>query len=56
MHARDDHRVPVRYGEELAALIPDSRLVSLASNNHLLTETEPAWQVFRDEVDAFLAD
>lgn len=55
MHARDDHRVPLRYGEELAALIPDSRLVSLASNNHLLTETEPAWAVFRDELDTFLA-
>lgn len=56
MHGRDDHRVPLRYGEELAAIIPDSRLVSLASNNHLLTESEPAWQVFRAEVDAFLAD
>ncbi|TPG33806.1 alpha/beta fold hydrolase [Mycobacterium hodleri] len=56
MHARDDHRVPMRYGEELAALIPDSRLVSLSSNNHLLTESEPAWQVFRSEVDAFLID
>jgi hypothetical protein len=42
----DAHRVPMRFGEELAALIPDSRL---------LTATEPAWQVFRAEVDAFLA-
>jgi len=56
MHARDDHRVPMRYGEELAALIPDSRLVALSSNNHLLTETEPAWQVFCDELGAFLAE
>ncbi|MBJ7338270.1 alpha/beta fold hydrolase [Mycolicibacterium sp.] len=56
MHARDDHRVPMRYGEELAALIPDSRLVSLASSNHLLTETEPAWRVFRAEVATFLAE
>ncbi len=55
MHSRDDHRVPMRYGEELAALIPDSRLVALASNNHLLTETEPAWRVFCDEVEAFVA-
>jgi pimeloyl-ACP methyl ester carboxylesterase/DNA-binding winged helix-turn-helix (wHTH) protein len=54
MHSRDDHRVPMRFGEELAALIPDSRLVALSSNNHLLTATEPAWQVFRDELDAFL--
>jgi len=55
MHSRDDHRVPMRYGEELAALIPDSRLVALASNNHLLTAAEPAWPVFLAEVDAFLA-
>jgi pimeloyl-ACP methyl ester carboxylesterase/DNA-binding winged helix-turn-helix (wHTH) protein len=55
MHSRDDHRVPLRFGEELAALIPDSRLVELASNNHLLTATEPAWQVFCRELDAFLA-
>lgn len=56
LHARDDHRVPMRYGEELAAIIPDSRLVALSSNNHLLTESEPAWQVFRDELEQFLAD
>lgn len=55
LHSRDDHRVPMRYGEELAGLIPDSRLVALASNNHLLTSTEPAWRVFCDEVQAFLA-
>ena len=55
MHSRDDHRVPMRFGEELATLIPGSRLVALSSNNHLLTATEPAWQVFGDELDAFLA-
>jgi pimeloyl-ACP methyl ester carboxylesterase len=56
MHSLDDHRVPMRYGEELAALIRDSRLVALESNNHLLTETEPAWQMFRSELEAFLSD
>jgi pimeloyl-ACP methyl ester carboxylesterase/DNA-binding winged helix-turn-helix (wHTH) protein len=55
MHSRDDHRVPLRFGEELASLIPDSRLVELSSNNHLLTASEPAWQVFRAEIDKFLA-
>ncbi|WNG84671.1 alpha/beta fold hydrolase [Mycobacterium sp. ITM-2016-00316] len=54
MHSADDRRVPMRYGEELATLIPDSRLVALHSNNHLLTESEPAWQVFRTELAAFL--
>ena len=56
LHSRDDHRQPLRVGEELAALIPDSRLVALSSNNHLLTATEPAWQVFREELESFLAD
>lgn len=56
LHSRDDHRQPLRAAEELAALIPDSRLVALNSNNHLLTAGEPAWQVFLDEVQSFLAD
>lgn len=56
LHSRNDHRVPMRFGEELAALIPDSRLVALASNNHLLTATEPGWRVFCDEVRTFLMD
>lgn len=55
LHSRDDHRVPQRFGEELAALIPAARLVTLNSNNHLLTGTEPAWRVFCTEVGAFLA-
>jgi hypothetical protein len=37
-------------------LIPDSRLVALDSNNHLLTAAEPAWQVFLTEVERFLAE
>jgi pimeloyl-ACP methyl ester carboxylesterase/DNA-binding winged helix-turn-helix (wHTH) protein len=56
LHSRDDHRVPLRFGEELAALIPDAQLVTLHSNNHLLTGSEPAWQEFCAEVGAFLAD
>ncbi len=56
LHSRDDHRQPLRAAEELAALIADSRLVALNSNNHLLTAAEPAWQVFLDEVGSFLAE
>ncbi|MGK2882037.1 MAG: alpha/beta fold hydrolase [Mycobacterium sp.] len=54
MHAREDHRVPMQSGQELAGLIPDSRLVALDSKNHLLTGAEPAWQVFLDELEVFL--
>ena len=56
LHSRDDHRQPLRVAEELAALIPDSRLVALNSNNHLLTAAEPSWPVFLDEVESFLAE
>ncbi len=55
MHARDDHRVPMSCAEELSELIDGSALIALASNNHLLTATEPAWRVFCDEVQRFLA-
>jgi pimeloyl-ACP methyl ester carboxylesterase len=56
LHSREDHRVPMHAGQELAALVPESRLVALDSKNHLLTADEPAWRVFRDEVAAFLAE
>ncbi len=56
LHSRDDHRQPLPAAEELAALIPAARLVALDSNNHLLTAAEPAWRVFLDEVERFLAE
>ena len=55
LHARDDHRVPASSARELAALIPDSRLVLLPGRNHILTRAEPAWPLFLAELDAFLA-
>ncbi|MEU4245455.1 alpha/beta fold hydrolase [Actinoplanes sp. NPDC026619] len=54
LHSRDDARVPTSQAGELAALIPDSRLVMLDSRNHLLTATEPAWAEFLSHIDAFL--
>ena len=39
----------------LAKRIPGARLVPLDSDNHILLGDEPAWQVFVDEVRAFLA-
>ncbi|GLY42727.1 transcriptional regulator [Amycolatopsis sp. NBRC 101858] len=56
LHSRDDARVPASQAGELAALIPDSRLVLLDSRNHLLTATEPAWPEFLARIDAFLAE
>jgi pimeloyl-ACP methyl ester carboxylesterase/DNA-binding winged helix-turn-helix (wHTH) protein len=56
LHSRNDHHVPYRCAQQLTALIPGARLVSLDSGNHLLTAHEPAWQVFLDEVHRFLQD
>jgi pimeloyl-ACP methyl ester carboxylesterase/DNA-binding winged helix-turn-helix (wHTH) protein len=56
VHSRHDARVPAAQASELAALIPDSRLVLLDSRNHLLTASEPAWTRFLSEIDAFLAE
>lgn len=39
----------------LAAMIPDARLVPLASSNHILLADEPAWKTFMNEVTAFMA-
>ncbi len=56
LHSRDDARVPAAQASELAALIPDSRLVLLDSRNHLLTASELAWTEFLAHIDAFLAE
>ncbi|MFT4084591.1 MAG: alpha/beta fold hydrolase [Nocardioides sp.] len=55
VHARGDLRVPRAQAQEIAGLVPDSRLVTLESRNHILTATEPAWPGFLEEVRRFLA-
>jgi pimeloyl-ACP methyl ester carboxylesterase/DNA-binding CsgD family transcriptional regulator len=54
--SRDDHSMGPDEGAEMAASIPDSRLVVMESENHILLADEPAWQVFVDEVTRFLAE
>ena len=39
-------------GRLLASTIPNARLVTLDSRNHILGESEPAWQDFLREIDA----
>lgn len=53
-HARDDAMCPFEGARELAGLIPDSELVPLDSQNHILLEHEPAWQRFLEVVGDFL--
>ena len=54
LHARDDAAEPFEEGRRLAALIPGARFIPLEGKNHLLLESEPAWQRFLVEVDRFL--
>lgn len=54
MHASGDRAVPFDEGRLFASLIPDARLVSLNSRNHIRIEQDPAREVFFQELDAFL--
>ena len=56
LHSVGDAAVPFDQGRQLAALIPGARFVSLASQNHILLEDQPAWPRFLDEVRRFLAE
>ena len=56
MHARGDLRIPIEEGQLLASLIPGARFVALDSNNHILLESEPAWQRFLFEVKNFIRE
>lgn len=55
VHSRDDLRVPGSQARELAARIPDARLLLLAGRNHILTADEPAWRTFLAAASEFLA-
>jgi pimeloyl-ACP methyl ester carboxylesterase len=54
LHSRDELEIPVAQGRLMAATIPGARLVTLDSQNHILGESEPAWQVFLHEIDRIL--
>ncbi len=56
LHARDDQRISLAQGRELAAGIPDARLVTLDSRSHIILGHEPAWRVCMDEIERFLAE
>ncbi|NSX53699.1 alpha/beta hydrolase [Parasulfitobacter algicola] len=56
LHARGDQRIALDHGRELAANIPNARLVTLESNNHIILGDEPAWQVCMEEINQFLRE
>jgi pimeloyl-ACP methyl ester carboxylesterase/DNA-binding CsgD family transcriptional regulator len=53
-HGRRNAMVPFEAGRQLAALIPQARFVPLETRNHILLPEEPAWNTFRQELQAFL--
>lgn len=55
LHAGGDLRVPFGEGRLLAGAIPQARFVPLESRNHLMLESEPAWQRWTEEVAQFMA-
>lgn len=54
IHARDDRRVPIAHGIELAARIPGASLVTLDTDSHLLLGRESSTQHLLSSVAAFL--
>ena len=55
LHCRNDAAVVLDEGRRLAAGIPGAKFVALDSRNHLVLESEPAWEKFIGEIKTFLA-
>ena len=53
LHARGDVIAPIAEGQILATGIPGAQFVELDSKNHILLESEPAWDRFREVVLEF---
>ena len=54
MHRRSDAMVPFEEGRQLAAAIPDARLVAFEGRNHVILDSDPEWHRFLEEIDSFL--
>lgn len=54
MHLRDDRRVPIASGRDLAAGIPGARFVTLPGRNHIPLEQDPGLPIFLAELRGFL--
>ena len=54
LHAREDAIIPFDEGRLVASLIRGARFVPLESRNHILQESEPAWQLLASQIDDFL--
>lgn len=50
MHCREDGVIPFSQGVEIASRIRNAEFVQLESRNHILLESDPAWQKFQQLV------
>lgn len=54
LHARGNRMTPFEQGRLMASHIPDAHLVALESENMAPLASEPAWQIWLEEVTRFL--
>jgi pimeloyl-ACP methyl ester carboxylesterase/DNA-binding CsgD family transcriptional regulator len=54
LHSREDDVIPISEGHILATGIPGAQFIELDSKNHIILETEPAWERFCDAVLDFM--
>jgi pimeloyl-ACP methyl ester carboxylesterase len=54
MHVRDDVRIPIALGREIAAGIPNARFVALPGKNHIMLEQDPGVAQFSNELKSFV--
>ncbi len=55
LHPRQSAILAFDDGRVVASLVPDARFVPLESRNHILLDTDEAWDQFAFEIDEFLS-
>ena len=56
LHIKNDQIVPIQEGRLTARLIPDAQFIELPGEHHVALEGEPCFDMFFEEVRAFLAE
>ena len=56
LHISGDNQVPVSEGRLTARLIPGAQFVELPGTNHVALEGQPSFDMFFEEVRAFMAE
>ena len=56
LHMTGDRMVPVSEGQRTARLIPGAQFVELPGGNHVAIEGQPSFDMFFEEVRAFLSE